>query len=69
VIWYDRGAMFEFIAEHWILFTIAIVAGVNTSFVLGRMNAARRDEQAEQWRAEELERIEEINNQIGGRDA
>ena len=68
LICYDRRAMFEFIAEHWILFTIAAVAGVNTSLLLGRLNAARLTRLAEQWRIEELERIEEINKQLGGRD-
>lgn len=61
--------MFEFIAEHWFLLFVAVSLGVSSSLLLGRLNATRLRKLGEQWRNEELERIEEINEKIGGRDA
>jgi len=61
--------MFEFIAEHWFLLIVAASLGTSSSLLLGRLNVARIDRLREKWRAEELERIEEINKSIGGRDA
>ncbi len=61
--------MFEFIAEHWFLLIVAASLGTSSSLLLGRLNATRLRKLGEQWRNEELERIEEINQKIGGRDA
>jgi hypothetical protein len=58
--------MFEFITDPWFLF--AAVAGVASSILAGRFNAARIRKLGKQWRAEERERIDEINRQLGGRD-
>jgi len=59
--------MFEFLAEPW--FYIAAGLGVATSLLLGRLNAIRLRKLGAKWRAEELARIDEINKQLGGRDA
>lgn len=68
MIWYDRRAMFEYIAEHWFLLSAAACLGVSSSVLLGRLNVVRIDRLREKWRVEELERIEQINKSIGGRD-
>ena len=61
--------MFELITEYWFYIFLSIVAGAWSSLWLGRLNAARLEKLGDKWRAEEQERIDEINKQIGGRDA
>ncbi len=58
--------MFEFLTDPW--FILAGVLGVGSSLLLGRFQAYRLRKREEQWRAEERERIDEINKQLGGRD-
>ena len=60
--------MIEFLTEYWYLYILASLAGVGSSFWLGRLNRARLARDAERDRIEELERIDEINQQLGGRD-
>jgi hypothetical protein len=58
--------MFEFLTDPW--FLLAGAAGVGSSFLVGHFQKARLRKRGEQWRAEERERIDEINKQLGGRD-
>lgn len=58
--------MFEFLTDPW--FLIAGAAGVGSSFLVGYFQAAKIRKREKQWRIEELERIDEINQQLGGRD-
>jgi post-segregation antitoxin (ccd killing protein) len=58
--------MFELLTDPW--FILAGVLGVASSLLVGRFQKARHRKREEQWRAEERERIDEINKSIGGRD-
>ena len=58
--------MIELLTDPW--FILAGVLGVGSSLLLGRINVWRIRRLEKIWQAEERERIDKINKQLGGRD-